>query len=365
MRINFNKFFIILFLFNLLFFSTLISDYFTDKLSWIRTVTDYNLAQYYASYYLEFLKRGLVGSLFSFFSVPVNPLTVFAFSLGVVNLIIIILYILSVSSFPSSGRENVFFMFLLAFVFSPATAQQFGNDIGRLDPVILLFMLISIWVALESKTKLLPYFLVTFTILALLIHEIYVFIGLPLVLFSLYIRSQCRVLLSLYVYLLSAVFFIMLIMLFYGGANIEETVHYLVQSTGLPQDRYPIAVWTSSLRENIIFTYAKYGELKTWITLFKGGMILLPYILLIAFLIRGKKLTRSVKLFLISPLAVLPLFIIGIDFSRWIGIMIFNILIMFVIIVRYLKNSNQDVHIPKQLWYILFFIVFTGPIGIT
>lgn len=349
-----------LFVFNLILCSGLISDYFSGKLAWDRTITNYNFTQYLVSYNFEFLKRGFLASVFDSFGISINKITVFVYSYLVVNAVFIAIWKMVNAVFNRPDQKKMALVFMGIFVLSPATAVQFGNDFGRLDPSNILVMLLSIWIVLYKSEYWILVLIPTLSSIAVLIHEIYIFTGLPLVLAAMYLRSNQLNLKMAFAVLMGTVFLVMLGILFFGNADYQFTIDYLTAQTGFTGEEFPIAVWTSSLFQNLSFTFERYEQAKTWTSFLRDLSVLLPYVLLIWFAFRNKNLNRPTKLVLFAPLAILPLFLIGIDFSRWMGLIILNFMIAFLIAWHHLKPEIEDKSLNKRYLYLGYFTMLVG-----
>ncbi|MBD3750775.1 MAG: hypothetical protein IE931_14935 [Sphingobacteriales bacterium] len=357
--------FLILFLgFNVLLFSAVISDFFTGKLVWNRIISDYIHTQYFASYHLEFLKRGVVATIFQFFSIAATKLNIFVLNVILANLLFLVVWHLSKTVFMNINQK-VWLIFMWVFIVSPATAVQFGNDFGRFDPLNMLIMVVSVWIILNYKAIVINWAIPVLSGMAILIHEIYIFTGLPIVLATMYLRSQ-HVMLYLAFSSLGVVVFVVVLSLFvFGKADDISTINHLVSRAGKGADEFPVAVWTSSVFQNIEFTFERYLQFKTWTGIIRDMIILLPYLLLIWFVLRDVSQKRRFALILVSPFAVLPLFVLGIDFSRWVSMIVFNALIVLLIVLHYLNGEKKEIAVPKLLWFLLVALGLSGPLGVT
>lgn len=366
---NIRYFLLFIVLFNLALSSVLISDYFTGKLEWARIVSDYNLTQYFVSYSHEFLKRGLIATFFEYLSISVNTLNVFIVSYSVINLIFILLWQFSALVFKADDQKKIFIIYLLIFVCSPATAMQLGNDFGRLDSINSLLMISSIMIVLYAPIAWGFFAMTALSVMALLIHEIYLFTGLPLVLLVFWIRiSSGNKNVKLFIISLIVILSVLFCIVLFGKADYPNTLSYLSNQTGFQVDTFPISVWTSSLSENVVFTFERLQQFKTWQSLVKDFAILFIYLVLYLLPFKNLNLSWSLKLVLLSPLAILPLFIVGVDFSRWIGLMIFNMFIAFLVVWYQVYQDEIKIKISKKYIYFVCFAMIlglTGPLGIT
>lgn len=362
-------FFIFLWVFNLFLSLTLLSDFLTDKLSWDRIVSDYNLAQYYASYSHEFLKRGLIATVFAVFGVSVTQSNVFIFSFVIANLLFIAVWILAMVSFLNvEVTKKYFVIFMLVFICSPATALQFGNDFGRFDTINLLIMVMSLIILLKGSYLFVYVVLPLLTAAALLNHEIYVFTGLPIILLLFMIQIQ-KGLLSFkgFVVLMAVITVVMLSIVIFGNADSELTLNYLSSKTGFTKEVTPITVWVNSFNDNFIYTLERYSRSGILQGFARDISIVLFYVLLYVLPFKNIRLNSYQKLLLLSPFAILPLFLLGVDFSRWIGLIIFNMFTVFLILGQ---EINLRDYLPPPLKYLFMAfigmaLVFIGPLGIT
>ena len=154
----------------------------------------------------------------------------------------------------------------------------------------------------------------------------------------------------------------------FGKADYPGTLKFLSYQTGFNVDTFPISVWTSSLSENVVFTFERLNQLNTWQSLGRDVVILFIYLLLYLIPFKNKNLSWSLKFILIAPFAILPLFIVGIDFSRWVGLMIFNMFIAFLVVWHQIYQNTNKIETNKKYLYLSYFVMvlgLTGPLGTT
>lgn len=368
---NANKSFAVLslfILFNLLFLAFIIKKM---ALPADELVANWRTLQYFFSYDLEFMKRGLIGSLFDIFSIKPTLRTIWFFSLLSCNIVFFLTYNYLKRMFNHLPNGSTWLiLFVLFFTISPVTAWNFGYEAGRADLFNLVIALFIINIIVINKKKLL-YLIPVLLVIGVLIHEAFIFLSAPTI-FALLINEfmRKRIQLSIIIGSFIAILGVFLAIMLFGDIEPAslKSLYLSVYHEPIPTD-LPIVntfmIITSSIYTNIIFTLREYLTLHVW----KYFAVALPF-LMACFYIYFKSvsfhlLSIEKKILLFSPFLVVPMFIFGVDLYRWFSAMLINMFIATSYLIHtkvvnfsFFKTINSKV----ALCIIALFGLF-GPIG--
>lgn len=336
-------------------------------------VVDWRTLQYFFSYRLEFMKRGLMGTVFDILNIQPTLRTIWILSFLASNAVFFLIYCYLRVAFKN--LQNPFawiFIFLLFFTISPATAWHFGYEAGRSDIFNLLIELSLVLIIVFNNKKF--HFLIPILLaMGILQHEAFIFMNAPVImalLFNGFIHKKfsALILISSCVVICS----ITLIITLYGTISplSLESLYMSIYHEPLPMDmpaNNMFMVVTTSLSTNVLLTLERYLVFDTW----KNLMIALPlfasYLYLYIRPVNFYLLSIEKKVLFISPFLIFPMFILGVDIYRWFSIMLINMLIVSVYfisskIINISEYKAQGVNIAL---YIIIFYTFFGTLGIT
>lgn len=319
------------------------------------------------SYEFDFIKRGMIGSVTQYiFPIPISleQISLLSYSIYFILSISLIAYIL-----PAFKNDIFFITLLLASGFS---LQQLGYDIGRHDQVVLLITLLSLKLITTYKRKLftLTAFLITLSALSMVIHEASALISVPLVFSALTISAfkLKQGYAPAFFYLTSSIIiFIIIIILGAPSVSAESWVSFLQQRSAFEVNLNAAAVTHNSLKDNITISMARLisNETANRIALVLFFSIAYFYAIYKIIKIQLCNEQKIIHFFTLLPaIATLPLFILGLDYYRWIAIAMLNTLLLLTFI-RYTTDA-KPINLPKKALYILaLFTLYTGPLGIS
>ncbi|SFV51503.1 hypothetical protein MNB_SV-6-774 [hydrothermal vent metagenome] len=341
-------------------------DYMGDRALSVGTlIHPWASIQYFFTYFNEFSKRALVGTFFNIFQIDITYESIFIFSIIVINLFFILFYLFSKKVFEKQPA-HYFTFFMLLFILSPAVAAQRGLHISFLDNPNLLLTLIMIIAIIKYSTKINMIIVPLLSTIAIFIHEAFILINTPLILSIIIneIKDKKHTWRLLYIEISTVIFASLMIYLFGKvDQNTLENVRLLLPDDAIGPASDAFKIWTRSITDNFEITQAEY-RLETWKTIFPIFPLLLSYIYLVASLLHWTKMTWSQKLVAISPLGILPLYLIAHDFVRFIALFIILLFVVFIYLLRdtkvYLKISKVD----KIIIFIIFAYSFFGPLGV-
>lgn len=314
------------------------------------------ITPHYAINYFEFgfVKRALIGTIYHLISATLTAKSLFLFQLFFIFITIAITHYF----FARNALEKKFIYLL--FILSPATFMQYGADFGRFDPILMLIFLLSIL----SRGS--PFLFVFFSIIGILVHEIYIFSFLPasfLLMIEQHNRLSTfqgiikRILTSKLFYILLG--FILIIIYFGQYEGGSEQILKVFENSKLPkimiQHILPnkpgqaLAIWTNSIWDNLAFSSSQ--------------LILNPkiiYIICIYPVIFGYFHLLGVNfkkpMYYLVFLAHLPMFFLGVDWGRWITFFYVSIFMIFI-------TTEKEKAAKASNKYMLLFSLY-GPIGV-
>lgn len=325
-------------------------------------ISGYKLLPYELSYQeLGFIKRALWGSIAGALSVDKHKL---AFAINFTAIIILTAFAsYFLTKFMYKLDRTQWRILAALTILSPFTYLQFGYDFGRQDLVNFALLAVGLlfinkhWISLAALIQ----------VLALLTHEAYLFYGLPLTIaYYLYLNQQYRwqkkIIKGLPLFF-SAI--ATLTLLFVYG-KYELGLDVLLEKVNTTQ-KESLIIWTSSITDNIIYTIQDKFFVKPS-KLLERTVIYGSYILAIAFFLRNFLILNNIKdrLLVWVPFAVAPLYILGVDYSRWLMFSYMNML--FILYIFILEGKARVVSKVDKLsaFYIFIFCLFIlGAIGVT
>lgn len=279
-------------------------------------------AQYHFNYSQEFLKRALIGHLFYVLEIPVTVSSVAIFA-AIINGLTLVACIQFFRNQLDATGTSVRNAFLLLFAVSPATFMHYGRDFARYDELLVLILVVSIMLVQAERHVLAS----LSCALAVLIHEIYIFTGLPLLLACWLMerdveeRNEHSLWRALGILAPSAV--TLLAVLLYGGAELDTAYSSVADAEEM--------ILHFGILDHIRYTSREYTSLLVYGRLFIAGVYVLPLATIYGRLFNATE-DRAERLVLLSPIGVLPLFAIGVDFERWTALLVVNMLLSIAVI---------------------------------
>lgn len=275
-----------------------------------------------------FIRRAFIGTLISFID---NAFFKELFFI-IINIIIIIftLYIIFRKFFEI---DKSFYKFILiVFTLSPLGAMQVGYTFGRFEHIN--FFLILACITLIDKRK---YYLSSILIsCGLLIHEAFFIYGIPLI-FIYSVEKFKRIAIKKLSILFIPVICLALYLAIYGNSEKAALLSALGANRGL------VDIRQFEITDSALFLYL-------FLTISNHIYVL-------------KKLKLKITYFDITPYLTLSLFIFGLDYARWIGILFYLVIISIYIRVKDIKKKPVYKFEFKFTSFCLAFPFF-GPVGI-
>jgi len=353
-------------LFNLLFvFPYLI----LIKLPPDELVANWRTLQYFFSYDIEFMKRGLLGTFFDIFNIEPTLRTIWMIALLSANMVFFLTYNYVKRALEFAPNSSIV-LFMLFFVISPVTAWNFGFAAGRADLFNLVIELIIINIIIINN-KHMFYSIPFLIVIGILMHEAFIFMGAPIIMALLILRfTERKMPISVVIISGGLIISVGLLLALYG--KIDPTNFEILYSTiykqPIPSELPTINTFmivTSPLSENILFTLKEYLTLHVWKYFIVALPLLFAYMYIYLKSLTFSSLSIEKKILFLSPFLVFPMFVLGVDIYRWFSMMLINMFIVLLYLV-YTNTINlsflKEKYVKVSLYVIVVYSLF-GPIG--
>jgi hypothetical protein len=209
--------------------------------------------------------------------------------------------------------------------------MHLGYDAGRYDHVNLVVTLVAILLLINDARPAAYIVLPVLLSLGLLIHEAFLFINVPLIVSISYneIINKRHPKKMLYLQLVSITATLLAIFTWgeISAGTLEKIQSTIISSIPWYDPSNALLVWNSTPREILSMAYSKFDSRLIRIHLIAILPLLMLYISLYKKILDYKEMRISRKLVFLSPFALLPLFFLGVDFFRWISLII---ILMFI-----------------------------------
>ena len=366
------RFLLFFLLFNLLLMHKfLLSILFNGIVDYEYIMGSWKVAQYFFSYFDEFIKRGLIGTFFDLLNINVSHKSIVISSLIISNVFFIIFYTFSNLAFQNSEKKY-FTMFILLFILSPATVMHLGIDLGRYDHYMLLLFITSL-ILLSKNANYTTVTLPIILILGLLTHEIFLFFYAPIIFSIIYYFYRNNNINSSILYLSFFGTTLTLFFLFIAGKadiilvnDIKSKVLNLIDFSYNPSGS--LQVWTRSAIENITLTLNSFTSKYKLIHILLTLPLLVSIIYIINMILsKSKNFDKNARLIFYSTFLMFPMYFLGTDSARWTALLIMNLFIVFLFLKYKLQIDISNINFNQKDKIIIIFIflhTFLGPLGI-
>ena len=348
-------------------------------------------SNYLANYEDEFLKRALWGEIFTrLLPNPSQRWIDFAGTLVLALSVIATAYYLGASFRRIEANGTVITpriarRWFWAIAACPAFFLQFGYDLGPLDQINLVLFLISIWLARKPGIGL-RILILPLSVLAILTHEAYVLIHLPVVLGIMIVegaRAGTSRRLEASAMLLTASLAAFCAMM-WGSASPETHARIQEAMRDARFDsldvRHSTTIWVYSLRDTMAQTFARYTVLKgmvyTALFLGFGAAATWAYLRVLRPLnpssdpetapgTASREISPAERFLRFSPFVPLGLTLIGFDVGRWVAWMIVNQVFVALYLIETNPNRRAREKALAALPIHLGAVALLGPLGVT
>ena len=353
-------------LFNMCF---ILINYYYNGLPGNEIKVDFYTLQYFFTYKVEFMKRGFLGTVLNVLNITPTLRFVFYMSWIFSGLIFVLGSSILKKTLNALSKKQ-FFLFLLLFTVSPATAWNMGYEAGRADILNLLIQLALIALIINSGSRKMVY-VPPLLVIGILNHEAFILMNMPIVFAILLCEVKARsvsrdILIVSALSGLTATMFVVI----YGGIEPGSLtkLYKLAYQVPIPEDLpfvNPFMIVTSDLIDNIYFTLGETMKYR-FVQRLLLAIPLLYSCFTMYFRIIDRKLISSVeKIVYLSPFAVVPMFVLGVDTYRWLAIMLINMTFSFAYLL-YINprsiNLNCLESFRPYIKVVLFYSLL-GPIG--
>ena len=281
------------------------------------------MTHYWFHYGLEFVKRGLVGSLFHVLRISITTKSVFLFSVfcGEIVAALAAIYIVRLIEGAEIRKQ-----FLILFAISPATLMHLGYDLGRYDQCNILLSLITLLIIHSYPKSLVKSALLALLLFTqVLIHEAAFLITIPALLFISYddFRDEKDRELIMGLQLVAVMGAVVFVLLF-GQAN-DYTLWLVRQQidSGLPgfDPSGALEVWRRGILESLTFTFAYVSRPWVWFNLALSIPLVLVHVCWACMWFTTVDGGVYKWGLIYSPFLGVPvLMIFGIDWFRWLSV---------------------------------------------
>lgn len=335
-------------------------QYFTLHFSYFPYVSSGVMAHYYIDYFsFGFIKRGLIGSIMGPFGLaPWSGLVRFvAFLIGTVVALTAAGFVYRLRKYFEPGLYDLFGAFV---IFSPATILNIGFDLGRFDQLLILCSILALWfISRGDWIK-----LIAVSVVAVLIHELFLLFFFPILLYTAAFRSELEW--KKAGYLLLAVGVVSILLFFFG--RIESlTVSQIaeeIEPVDIHFQNFGV-IWKQTLAGNFGYSMTYLSKLTGFerISLVAGTVYMGAVLVLTSSLARTNGLDRYGYIVLL--LGALPVFLLAIDYSRWFSLLMTNGFIYFIFSVMQKGEVVTITNGQRRAMIVLLVAgLILGPIGV-
>ncbi len=316
----------------------------------------------------EFVKRGLIGSLFYFLDIPLTEKSAEYF-FEACYVLFIFSFFLFLKNFLQE-RKELFVYFLFLFLLTPAGIPHFVHDIGRFDIInySLLFLALAIY---RPENRYFNFLSLVLILLTYFIHEASFFYAFPSFLLFLLLNEKKRE--SVLFAGVSLICFLF-IMAFGQYSSLDAQTYFSLKVVPTWGDKTTNShlVLFRSVTDNLKYVfcflskYRSFSPLEIFLyTLYFG--IILAFHTLFSSIFCPKFSWLRLLLFSL-PFWILPLFLVGIDYSRWVSLFFVNSVIAAVFFVKYFSDKHFQLASATPLLKIYYFVmiifILFGPLGV-
>ena len=326
--------------------------------------SDFNFALWSIDYSQGFVRRGLAGEVVGgLFEVPLSKETMEAIFLFCFLLFVFasLLFFISFGSFPPF---TLFVILSSGFYF-----QQYAYDLGKLDVIILMMVMIGLKIINPDRMKTTLVLIFFITTVALLIHEVSALLLVPIFLAGIWVQPLERVIR----FKLVSAYFLYSILMFTvvyiaGSSTVEASVRYQSSSTLMPfltADNDVFNIAGRSFYDNFSWAMGRLMEEKTGSRVLLNLVACFPFLIILGSMIRElmKLKVSVVEVVVLVSGSVLFLYFLGVDFYRWNAVLMSLLFILLAYVGGVVKITYS---VPLWLvWIALVFSHWSGPLGIS
>lgn len=318
-----------------------------------------------------FVSRGFVGSVLQLFLSSINTRTLYACLWGIYFLTYSILGIYIIKKIKLVNESYVAIVGMI--LFCPAI-MNYANDFGR--PDIFLIWLVIISMLLIYKGKLL--FLVPLlSIVGMLIHEGYIVFFIPsIVMYFLYkFCREKRINYIVYAVLTAFASLVTFYLVFkYGKESVNDVnllFNKMQERIDTPLNPNMTSFEFGDMKQTLsTVSFDELSQYKTWIGLLFYILLFFPiyqlYFKIFNNFIKNKQYFVLVRLlYTIAPFSGLLMILVGVDYGRWISMVITTLIINGLFYLKEIQYDVENLTIRRSVWYVFWICIYLviGPMG--
>lgn len=326
-------------------------------------LNDWRATQWLFNYDQFFTKRGLLGSIYQYIcqcSIINKEI------LGAITKACSVSFSLLFAFFIFKGFRNNK-LIAIGLLFAGFGIQQICVEIGRFEHFNYSLVLLACILFKYKENNWCYFLLLSLTPITMLIHEASALITTPLILSVIMLSGhRYKQVLSLLYLIISILCFFMIIS-FYGVHKTDFPSYFTKIShlaTGFNPSLDSATVQSRGVSENILYTLERWQN-KSQLGSFSVIMVLSSVPIFIAYkyihLLIIKKDIYSIFFLALPVISILPLFILGRDFYRWIALMHLN---FYLVLAMFLWDKKLIVIInPKLIYFWIILNIYSGGYG--
>lgn len=319
------------------------------------------------NYDIEFIKRGLIGTVLQFFDHDAFVrFDIIFYSARIVFFSLVFCCCLFFSRFFNHQPISFFLMLLL----SGFCIQQFSLELGRLDQINYIFLFLLLLIGDIWKSTWFILFSTITLCLMMLITETAILVQIPVFFFFIFQQVQRRIYSYRHFIIMCLVVGCALVLTTLMGnltsISFSQWYAHLSNISAFEVNSYSAKFMDRSFTDNVVYTIERWQNPKTLSRSLLVFLVSTPYLWLIFSTL--KQTSKAISNFiwwivLIPSLCSLPLFLLGIDFFRWYAYMFLN---FFIVLAIFYKANDIKILLNYSrltIFLCLLFSLYSGPWG--
>ena len=334
----------------------------------LRPMTPFRVTQWWFSYELGFIKRGLPGTLLlPFVHLVGHTAAVYLASMAIVLGTAIAMSTAATCFVVSTGTTRASWLLAIALLVMPGSLPSIAMDLGRYDGALVVCMFASLGLACRlkrGKSSGSGILLVAIQMIGVLIHEIYVFLAAPVLFFAAmtFRDSLGRQAKAYIASALAAGVFATLFVASKGrvsGFHADRLFASAYEQIGTEPDLSAILVLTRNLGDNLSLTSNYFTSWVGFSAIVSVAIAFSPVALLFSNMLSG--VSRTYLLMLVcAGIAPMTLSFIGVDIGRWCAFATINVMTCSMLLIHGQHARGQTSCLDKPLHPLAMFAVVAG-----
>jgi hypothetical protein len=330
--------------------------------------SDWKMTQWWFSYELGFVKRGLMGTLLKPLSAQLGHVLAVYLASAAILAGAIVAVVSAATAFTVRQRgRSASWLVSAAFITMPGSIAALAYDVGRYDGLLVVILIGSAcaaWRIMERPRLGLAAALAAAQVLGVLIHEIHLFVAGPVILGVLLIRWHIggAIARSVVITTLAMTVTATVIVGLYGRITAYDApTLFGLAATELPFRPSELALFalTSSFSENLAFAAGHWSSLVGAAALASTAIALIPLAIILIVLLRPMGgLPRTITLG--AALCPLALTVLGIDVGRWATFASLDAIIIVMVLMEADREAGRALRLSGRHTAALAFAVVLG-----